>query len=216
LPASRLIEAIMEAAAPSFRPLRDHPAPDDLATSLRRGRRRLMIAGVLAVVLGAVAIIVPNVASVATAIFIGWILVVASGFQLADAFAVRHTGRRILHVLLAVLTFAAGLYLLVAPLDGTFTLTVMLVIWFVAIGVARLVTGLSELGVPGAGMTAVTGVLDLVLGILIAEQLPSSAAWAIGLIVGIDLIFSGSLLIALAMRLRDVEPEAGSRGRFDH
>jgi uncharacterized membrane protein HdeD (DUF308 family) len=197
----------MEAAAPTFSRLRATPT-QDLATSLRRGRRRLMIAGVIALVIGAGAIVVPNVASVATAIFVGWILVLSSGYLLADAFSVRHTGRRILHALLALLTFAAGLYLLVAPLDGTFTLTVMLVIWFVAIGIARLVMGLSELGAPGAGMTAVTGVLDLVLGILIAEQLPSSAAWAIGLIVGIDLIFSGSLLIALAMRLRALEPDA--------
>ena len=148
----------MEAAAPTFSPLRDTPT-EDLTTSLRRGRRRLMIAGVIALVIGAGAIIVPNVASVATAIFVGWILVLSSGYLLADAFSVRHTGRRILRALLALLTFAAGLYLLVAPLDGTFTLT-------------------------------------------------SSAAWAIGLIVGIDLIFSGSLLIALAMRLRALEPDA--------
>lgn len=180
----------------------------DLATELRRGRRRLMIAGVLALVLGAAAIAVPAVASVAIAIFIGWILVLGSGFQLADALSIRHTGRRILRLLLAVLTFAAGLYLVLAPLEGTFTLTVMLVIWFVAIGVARLVIGLSELGAPGAGMTAAGGVLDLVLGILIAEQLPSSADWAIGLIVGVDLIFSGALLIALAARLRELEPAA--------
>jgi len=77
-----------------------------------------MIAGILALALGAVAIVVPAVASVGTAIFIGWILVFASGFQVADAIAVRHRGRMVLRLLLAVLTFAAGLYLLVAPLSG--------------------------------------------------------------------------------------------------
>jgi uncharacterized membrane protein HdeD (DUF308 family) len=55
------------------------------AEALRRGRRRLMIAGVIALVLGFVAIVVPAVASVATAIFIGWILVIAAGFMTADA-----------------------------------------------------------------------------------------------------------------------------------
>lgn len=172
-----------------------------------------MIAGVLALVLGIAAIVVPAVASVATAIFIGWILVLASAYLLADAFAVSHTGRKILRGLVALLTFTAGLYLLVAPLDGTFTLTVMLVIWFVAIGVARLVIGLSELGAPGAGLTAVTGVLDLVLGILIAVELPSSASWAIGLIVGIDLIFSGTMLVALAMQVRTPSIVTPSRRR---
>jgi uncharacterized membrane protein HdeD (DUF308 family) len=164
-----------------------------------------MVAGVLSLLLGLVAIVVPAVATVATAIFIGWILVIASGYLAFDAFAVRHRGRTVLRLLLAVVTFAFGLYLLVAPLHGTFTLTVMLVIWFVAVGVARLVAGLAELGVLGAGMTALTGVLDLVLGILIAE-LPSSADWAIGLIVGVDLLFSGIVLISLARRLGALAP----------
>jgi uncharacterized membrane protein HdeD (DUF308 family) len=180
----------------------------ELTEALRRGRRRLMIAGILAIVIGAVAIVVPAIASVGTAIFIGWILVVAAGFQAADAFAVRDRGRMALRVLLALLTFAAGVYLLVAPLDGVFTLTVMLVIWFVATGIARLVIGLAELGVPGAGMTALTGVLKLVLGILIAEQLPSSADWAIGLLVGIDLLFSGVTLLALSRALGSLGPAA--------
>jgi uncharacterized membrane protein HdeD (DUF308 family) len=167
-----------------------------------------MIAGILALALGTVAIVVPAVASVGTAIFIGWILVFASGFQVADAIAVRDRGRMVLRLLLAVLTFAAGLYLLVAPLRGVFTLTVMLVIWFVATGIARLVIGLAELGVPGAGMTALTGALKLLLGILIAEKLPSSADWAIGLLVGVDLLFSGASLIALARALGGLAPPA--------
>jgi uncharacterized membrane protein HdeD (DUF308 family) len=177
-----------------------------LPDALRRGRRRLLIAGILAVVTGIAAILVPAVASVATAIFIGWILVVASAFQFVDAFAVHDRRRTALRLVLAVLTFAAGLYLLVAPLDGTFTLTVMLVIWFVATGTARLVFGLAELGVPGAGMTALSGALSLILGILIAEQLPSSADWAIGLLVGVDLLFSGTILIALARGMKELSP----------
>jgi uncharacterized membrane protein HdeD (DUF308 family) len=183
---------------------------EDLADALRRGRRNLMIAGVLEVILGAVAIIVPAVASVATAIFIGWVLVVASGFYAWDAFSVRHRGRMALRLILAVLTFAAGVYLLVAPLDGVFTLTVMLVIWFAATGTARLVMGLAELGTPGAGWLAANGAMSLILAILIAVQLPSSAAWAIGLLVGINLLFSGTALIALARALKTVDPAARS------
>jgi uncharacterized membrane protein HdeD (DUF308 family) len=188
---------------------------EDLAGALHRGRRNLMIAGVLELVLGAVAIIVPAVASVATAIFIGWVLVFASGFYAWDAFSVRHRGRMALRIILAVLTFAAGVYLLVAPLDGVFTLTVMLVIWFAATGTARLVMGLAELGVPGAGWLAATGAMSLVLAILIAVQLPSSAGWAIGLLVGIDLLFSGMALISLARALRAVDPEV-RRHRATH
>jgi uncharacterized membrane protein HdeD (DUF308 family) len=178
----------------------------DLTEALRRGRRRLRIAGILALVLGAVSIVVPAAASVGTAVFIGWILVLASAYQAIDAFSVSDRGRMALRLFLAAITFAAGLYLLVAPLRGTFTLTVMLVIWFVASGTWRLVVGLAERGLPGAGMTAVSGVLSLALGVLIAEGLPSSASWAIGLIVGIDLIFWGIVLISIARALDRLAP----------
>ncbi len=176
-------------------------ADDELTQALRRGRRRLLVAGVLALLLGCVSIAVPAIASVATAIFIGWILLVASGVMVFDAFAVHHGGRRLLRLLLALLTFAAGLYLVVAPLDGTFTLTVMLVIWFVAVGTARIVIGVAERGMPGWGLTVASGALSVILGVLIAEQLPESSDWAIGLIVGIDLVFAGITLISISRAL---------------
>jgi uncharacterized membrane protein HdeD (DUF308 family) len=179
--------------------------PSDLVEALRRGRKRMMIAGVLMIVLGAVAIIVPAIASVATAIFIGWILVIASAFDFANAMAVEHGGRKALRIVLASITFVAGLYLLVAPLDGVFTLTVVLVIWFIATGTARVIVGIAERGVPGWGMTVVSGAISIFLGVLIGEQLPSSADWAIGLIVGVDLLFSGTILTSLAYRLRSID-----------
>ena len=185
------------------------PSPiesDDLFAALNRGRRRLMIAGVLLLVLGAVAIVVPAVASVATAIFIGWILVIASAFDLANAMAVEDGGRKAFRFVLAILTFIAGIYLLVAPLDGVFTLTVVLVIWFMATGTARVIVGIAERGLPGWGMTVLSGAISIALGVLIAEKLPSSADWAIGLIVGVDLLFSGTTLTALAYRLRPLLP----------
>lgn len=195
------------APAPHFAGLRTNPIESgDLFEALRRGRRRLMFAGVLMLVLGAVAIIVPAVASVATAIFIGWILVIASAFDLANAMAIEHGGRQALRFVLALLTFVAGIYLLVAPLDGVFTLTVVLVIWFMASGTARVVVGIAERGLPGWGMTVLSGALSIVLAVLIAEKLPSSADWAIGLIVGVDLLFSGTLLTSLAYRLRSLAP----------
>src|SRR3954469_3341197 len=158
---------------------------------LKRTRRWLMIAGVLSLIGGIVAIVLPNVASVATAIFVGWLLIFAGALQVVDAFSTRDATRNALRVLLAVLTFAAGLYLLVAPLDGTFTLTVVLAMWFVAVGVARIVIGIADRGGAERWMMVLSGALSLVLGLLIALQLPESAAWAIGLIVGIDLVFSG-------------------------
>src|SRR4051812_47868202 len=145
-----------------------------------RARRNLLIGGVLAVGAGFVSILVPAIASVATSIFIGWILLAAGVFMIMAAFSASSFGHGAVRALIGIITFAAGLYLLVAPLDGLFTLTVILVIWFVAVGFMRIVIGLMTLGTPGAGMTIFSGVLSLVLGILIGNRLPESSDWAIG------------------------------------
>lgn len=171
--------------------------PDDL----KRSRGLLIAAGVLGVLCGLVAIVVPAVASVGTAVFIGIILLAASIPLAVQAFTAGDLGRTLLRLLVAGLTALAGLYLLVAPLEGTYTLTVMLVIWFVAIGFARLAGGLAHLGTPGAGAYAFSGLLSIVLGIFIAEKLPSSADWAIGLLVGIDFLFFGMHALWLAYEL---------------
>jgi uncharacterized membrane protein HdeD (DUF308 family) len=171
---------------------------NDSLEDLKRSRGLLMVAGVLALLAGMGAIIVPAVASVGTSVFIGIVLLAASVPLAVQAFTAGHLGITLLRLLVAALTAIAGLYLLVAPLEGTYTLTVMLVIWFVAIGFARLAGGLAHLGTPGAGATAFSGLLSVILGILIAEKLPSSADWAIGLIVGIDFLFFGLNCLWLA------------------
>jgi uncharacterized membrane protein HdeD (DUF308 family) len=184
---------------------------DSASDDLRRSRSVLMAAGALGVLSGLVAIVVPAVASVGTSIFIG-IVLLAAGIPLAmDAFAAPDLGRRLLRLVVAALTTIAGIYLLAAPLEGTYTLTVMLVIWFVAIGFARLAGGLAHLGAPGAGATAFSGLLSLILGILIAEKLPSSADWAIGLLVGIDLLFFGMNALWLASDLGRASAPAPER-----
>jgi uncharacterized membrane protein HdeD (DUF308 family) len=160
-----------------------------------------MIAGVLSLLGGIIAIVLPNIASVATAILIGWLLVFAGALYVVDAFSTRDRTRTALRLVLAILCLLAGVYLLVAPLDGTFTLTVVLAMWFVAIGVARIVIGIADRGAPARGMVVLSGVLALLLGLLIALELPESAAWAIGLVVGVDLIFTSAVLIGLARAL---------------
>jgi uncharacterized membrane protein HdeD (DUF308 family) len=188
--------------APSATPVYRRASTADRAEAIARARRWLTFAGALSLLAGVVAIVVPNVASVATAIFIGWLLVFDSGLYVVDAFSTRDGTRMALRLLMAVLTFAAGVYLLVAPLDGKFTLTVILGMWFLAIGVARMVIGIAGRGTPRAGLLVVSGALSMALGLLIALQLPDSADWAIGLLVGIDLVFTGVVLLAFAQRLR--------------
>jgi uncharacterized membrane protein HdeD (DUF308 family) len=186
--------------APSATPFTGR-ATANPAGDVKRTRRWLLIAGVLSLLGGIIAILLPNIASVATAILVGWLLVFAGALYVVDAFSARDRRRTALRLVLAVLCLLAGVYLLVAPLDGTFTLTVVLATWFVAIGLARIVIGIADRDAPASGPVVLSGVLALLLGLLIALELPESSAWAIGLIVGVDLIFTGALLIALARAL---------------
>ncbi|MDO8184331.1 DUF308 domain-containing protein [Conexibacter sp. JD483] len=180
---------------------------NELLDQLRRSRRWLNIAGVLAVVGGLIAILVPAVASVGVAIFIGWMLVFGAVFLFVDAFAVRDVGRLVLRALVALITLAAGLSLLLAPLRGTYTLTVLLVLYFALAGVVRIGVAVSERGLPGAGMTAFNGVVTLLLAVLIGAELPESSDWAIGLLVGIDFIFFGVAALAAASALKRSTPQ---------
>jgi uncharacterized membrane protein HdeD (DUF308 family) len=170
---------------------------------LQRARRWLTISGVLGLIGGIAAILVPAVASVAIAIFIGWMLVFAAVVMGMRAFALRADRSEFaVRLVETVLTLAAGLCILLFPLTGTLTLTFFLAAWFLASGAVLLYGAWRLRGHLGAGLLGLNGAVSLILGILIAVNLPSSAAWAIGLIVGVDLIFWGIRALAGARMLR--------------
>jgi uncharacterized membrane protein HdeD (DUF308 family) len=167
-----------------------------------------MGAGILLMLLGAVAILIPAVASWGVTIFIGWILLFGAVFLFGTAFSFREGGRLVIRLLWAVVTLIAGLYLLIDPGQGTKTLTLVLVIYFLVMGGFRLLVALRERGESGAGWLAVNGALSLILGLFILLDFPSSADWAIGLIVGIDFIFTGWVLIMISMAGKQAAREA--------
>jgi uncharacterized membrane protein HdeD (DUF308 family) len=118
--------------------------------------------------------------------------------MLFDAWSVRGAGRVAIRVFWALLTELAGLYLLLAPLSGTVTLTFVLVVYFIVIGSVRIGEAIALRGMPGAAMVGINGALSLLIGLLIGLDFPSSADWAIGLLVGIDLIFAGFGLLSVS------------------
>ncbi|MEX2447172.1 MAG: DUF308 domain-containing protein, partial [Solirubrobacterales bacterium] len=171
---------------------------------LRRSWKALMTVGALAILAGCVAIAVPAIASVATAIFIGWVLIAAGAFLLAGAFTAHSVGTLLLRLAWAVLTVLVGLWLVVEPDHGTLTLTLILGIYFLFMGVTRTAVAFAARGRQNAGLLGLSGVAGLLVGVLILVELPSSADWAIGLLVGIDLIFAGWALVSVALFGRDL------------
>jgi uncharacterized membrane protein HdeD (DUF308 family) len=171
----------------------------EVRAGLQRTWKTLMAIGVVAIVIGCIAILVPAVASVGTAIFIGWILVIAGAFLVAGAFAAQTVGSVILRLLWAFLTVIVGLWLIIEPHNGTLTLTLVLGIYFLFMGITRIGVAFAARGQQGAGLVGFSGIAGLLIGILVLVEFPSSADWAIGLLVGIDLVFAGWTLVSVAL-----------------
>lgn len=176
----------------------------EVREGLARSWKTLMAVGVVAIFVGCLAILVPAVASVGTAIFIGWLLIAVGGFLLAGAFTAHSIGTVALRLAWAILTMIVGLWLVIEPHNGTLTLTFVLGIYFLFMGVTRIAVAFSARGREGAGLVGLSGLAGLIIGILVLAKFPSSADWAIGLLVGIDLIFAGWTLTSVALVGRDL------------
>jgi uncharacterized membrane protein HdeD (DUF308 family) len=180
----------------------------EVREGLSRSWKALMVVGIGAIVLGCIAILVPAVASVGTAIFIGWLLLVVGAVLVAAAFSAHSVGTLVVRMLWAVLTVIVGLWLLVEPHNGTLTLTFVLGVYFLFMGLTRITVAFVGRGRPNAGLVGLSGVAGLLIGILILAKFPSSADWAIGLLVGIDLIFAGWTLTSVALLGKELAKRA--------
>lgn len=110
----------------------------EVREGLARSWKVLMGVGIAAIVVGCIAILVPAVAAVGTAIFIGWILLVVGGFMIAAAFSAHSVGSVVWRLLWAILTVIVGVWLIVEPHNGTLTLTLVLGIYFLLMGITRI------------------------------------------------------------------------------
>jgi len=176
----------------------------EVREGLARSWKALLAVGVLAIFVGCIAILVPAVASVGTAIFVGWVLMIVGAFMVAGAFMAHSVGTVILRLLWAFLTVLVGFWLVIEPHNGTLTLTLVLGIYFLFMGATRIGVAFASRGQPNAGLLGLSGIASLLIGTLVLAEFPSSADWAIGLLVGIDLIFAGWTLTSVALFGKDL------------
>src|SRR6202162_4898497 len=162
------------------------------------------IEGILLVVLGLAAMIVPPLASLAVTIFLRWMFLIAGVAGLALTFWARGMPGFWWSLISAALAVIAGGILLARPVQGTLTLTIVVGAYFLAEGVATIMYALEhrrELSERWSWLL-VAGIMDLVIAAIIITGLPGSALWAGGLLVGINLLFGGATLIGMALAAR--------------
>jgi uncharacterized membrane protein HdeD (DUF308 family) len=161
-----------------------------------------IVLSVLMIVAGLLAILIPPVAGIAATIFFGWLLVFSGTMHLVFAWHTRATGGILWELLLGIVYIGVGIYLLLNPIAGLVSLTLALAIYLFLEGLLELILSYWIRSVPGSGWLLFDGIVTLILAVLIWRAWPASTAWAIGLLVGISMLFSGvsRLMLSLAAR----------------
>jgi len=153
--------------------------------------------GVALIVLGVLAIIFPLATTIAAKVFIGWIFIISGAFQIWQSFSIRGWGGFLWNLLIGAMYLVVGCWLAFDPFAGIIGLTVLLAITFIAQGVMEAAMAAKLRPNDGWGWMMFSGLIGVLAGVLIISGLPSTAVWAVGLMVGINMISSGFAFFSL-------------------
>ncbi len=160
--------------------------------------------GIALLILGAIAILIPPLATLTVTILFGWLFLISGVIGLITTFWMRNAPGFWWALISAALGILAGGWLLAQPIAGALSLTLVLIAFFMIEGIASIFFALDhrrELSGQWGWMLA-SGIVDLVLAVMLLTGLPSTAVWALGLLVGINMVFGGVALIAMALHAR--------------
>ena len=177
-----------------------------MATTSRTNVRRVttwsIALSILMMLTGVLAIGLPMMAGIAVTALVGWLLVLSGALHLAFAWRGGRAGAVVWEVLLGIAYGVVGFYVLANPLAGLASLTLAVAVYLFIEGVLEFILSFQLRPAAGAGWLLVDGIVTLVLAIMIWGTWPSSAAWVIGTLIGISMLFSGltRFMFSLAVR----------------
>ena len=163
-----------------------------------------LVEGIVLLVLGAAAIIVPVIATLAFTLLIGWLFLISGVVGLITTFWMRNVPGFWWALITGVVGIAAGIVLLLWPISGTVSLTLLLIAFVLVEGIVTLMYAFEHRAQLSGrwGWMLTSGIVDLILAGIIFAGLPESATWALGLLVGINLLFGGAAMVAMALAAR--------------
>jgi uncharacterized membrane protein HdeD (DUF308 family) len=167
--------------------------------------------GIVFIVAGLAAIAFPFVSSIAAKVVLGWLFLIGGVMMIVHAFQAPGWGGFLWEVLIGLLYVVVGGYLAFFPIAGLLTLTVVIAALFIAEGVFESIMAFRVRPHDGWIWLLLSGIAALAVGVIIAMGLPESAVWALGLLVGINLLFSGWSYVFLALAGRRAHEEALAR-----
>lgn len=171
-------------------------------TLLKRSLGWSITLSILMIAAEVLGIILPPVAGIVATVFFGWLLIFSGLAHLVFCWNTRGTGALLWELLIGIAYLLIGAYLLLNPAAGLLAVTLGLALYLFAEGILELVMGFRVRGMPGSGWLFVDGIVTLILAILIWRTWPANAAWILGTLIGISMLFSGiaRLMISLAAR----------------
>jgi uncharacterized membrane protein HdeD (DUF308 family) len=174
---------------------------------VRKASTASILWGVLLIVFGAVAVGSPFVAGVAVSVVVGWLIILAGIVHGMLAFRAHGAGSRIWKLLVGIAYVCFGGYVVLHPVLGVASLTLLLAWLFVLEGVLNIVLFVKMRPVHGSSWVLIDGIVTLLLGLMIYLQWPSSSAWAIGTLVGISMIFSGVARVMMSLAVHQASSD---------
>jgi len=159
---------------------------------------------VLMIVAGSLAIIVPPVSGIAVTLLVGWLMVLCGAAHLVYAWHARSGGGLLWGILLGILYIVAGGYLLLNPVAGLASLTLVLGAYLLMESILEFILSFQLRPLPGSGWLLADGIVTLILAIMIWRTWPASSMWVIGTLVGISMLFSGFARLTISLAARRV------------
>ena len=171
-------------------------------SDFQKNRGWFLALGIVLIVAGTLAVIYDVTATKLSVLFFGWILIAMGAIEAMQSFWQPKWGGFFLHLIVGILGVVVGFHLVSSPVAGAMVLTLFIAIYFMVVGLVRAVTAVM-MRFPGWGWVFFSGVVSFVLGLLIRQQWPYSGLFAIGLFIGIDMIFSGWSYVMLALAAKE-------------
>jgi uncharacterized membrane protein HdeD (DUF308 family) len=159
---------------------------------------------ILMILAGVFAIAAPMAAGVAVEVVVAWLLVFSGCVHLVFSWYTRSAGGLLWELLTGVLYVGTGVYLLSHPVAGLASLTIALAIYLLLEAALEFVLGFTLRPLPGSAWLFFDGLITLILSLMIWRAWPSSSAWAIGILVGVSMLFSGTSRLMLSLAARSV------------
>ena len=161
-----------------------------------------LLQGILMVVAGALALIYPLLASVAMVYLLAWVLIVSGVLQAIGLIGARDVPHYWLQLISVVLAIVIGLILLRQPEGGLLLMTVLLIVFFMVEGISKIIFALTIRPFPNWGWVFASGFVGIVLAVYLWANMPVSAEWVLGVLLGIQLVCEGAALAYLAWHVR--------------